>query len=116
MEVDINITEDLIDKLLPSFTLQPLVENAIKHGIGNFLEGGKVRIYSQKNSLGYRITVEDNAGSFLPPKPDHQGLGMDIVNKRLTNYFGNMAELQTHCQKGKFTRMSFLIPNAKIGN
>ncbi|RCS72605.1 sensor histidine kinase [Vibrio casei] len=115
LEVEIDIADELFDKLLPSFTLQPLVENAIKHGIGCLLEGGKVRIYSQHNSLGYRITVEDNAGSFLPPKPDHQGLGMDIVTKRLTNYFGDMAELQTHCQKGKFTRMSFLIPNAKIG-
>lgn len=115
LEVDIDIAEELLDKSLPSFTLQPLVENAIKHGVGNLLEGGRVRIYSQRNSLGYRIAVEDNAGSFITPKAEHQGLGMEIVNKRLTNYFGDVAELTTHCQKGTLTRMSFLIPNNKIG-
>ena len=91
------------------------MENAIKHGVGNLLEGGRVRIYSQRNSLGYRIAVEDNAGSFITPKAEHQGLGIEIVNKRLTNYFGDVAELKTHCQKGTLTRMGFLIPNNKIG-
>ncbi|OEF22572.1 sensor histidine kinase [Vibrio rumoiensis] len=115
LDVEIKIDDELLDKLIPSFTLQPLVENAIKHGVGNLLEGGKVSIYSQQNSLGYRITVEDNAGSFTAPQQDHEGLGMVIVTKRLTNYFGDMAELQTHCHHGQFTRMSFLIPNDKIG-
>ncbi len=115
LEVEIDIEDALLEKSLPSFTLQPLVENAIKHGISNKIEGGKVRILSQQNSLGYRIVVEDNAGSFVPPKPDHEGLGMEIVNKRLTNHFGPLAELQTHCHKDQFTRMSFLIPFEKIG-
>lgn len=116
LEIEIDIDEQLLDKSLPSFTLQPLVENAIKHGISNLLEGGKVRISSQRNSLGYRITVEDNAGCFIAPQQDHQGLGMEIVTKRLTNYFGDMAQLQTHCDKDKLTRMSFLIPYEKIGS
>lgn len=115
LEVEINIDEVLLEKSLPSFTLQPLVENAIKHGISNKLEGGKIRIVSQRNSLGYRILVEDNAGSFIPPQPDHEGLGMEIVDKRLTNHFGPTAALQTHCHKDQFTRMSFLIPYEKIG-
>lgn len=115
LEVNINIDEHLLEKSLPSFTLQPLVENAIKHGISNKIEGGKVRLFSQQNSLGYRIIVEDNAGNFEPPKSDHEGLGMEIVNKRLTHFYGPLAELQTHCHKDHLTRMSFLIPYEKIG-
>ncbi|MEL0637494.1 sensor histidine kinase [Marinomonas sp. TI.3.20] len=113
LDVEINIDDGLLDKLLPSFTLQPLVENAIKHGVANRLEGGKVRIYSEQHSLGYKVVVEDNAGNFSPPAADYEGLGMEIVTKRLINYFGDIAELQIDCRKGEFTRMSFLIPNNK---
>lgn len=113
LDVEINIDDGLLDKLLPSFTLQPLVENAIKHGVANRLEGGKVRIYSEQHSLGYKVVVEDNAGDFSPPAADYEGLGMEIVTKRLINYFGDIAELQIDCRKGEFTRMSFLIPNNK---
>lgn len=41
LDIDIQIEPELQDRLLPSFTLQPLVENAIKHGISHMLEGGK---------------------------------------------------------------------------
>ncbi|MDF5490867.1 histidine kinase, partial [Vibrio parahaemolyticus] len=88
LEVEIDIQPELLDIKLPSFTLQPLVENAIKHGISNMLEGGKVHIYSEAHPQGHLITVEDNAGSFEPPKENHSGLGLEIVDKRLTNQFG----------------------------
>lgn len=110
LEVEIDIHDELLNRMLPSFTLQPLVENAIKHGISTLLEGGRIRIYSQRNALGYDIFVEDNAGRFLPIAADGTGLGMDIVAKRLTHYFGDAAELKTECDEGQWTRMRFLIP------
>lgn len=111
LEVEITIHDELLDKMLPSFTLQPLVENAIKHGISTMLEGGQVRIYSERHVLGYSIVVEDNAGRFVPRSADNQGLGMEIVAKRLIHYFGDRAELQTECEEGAWTRMRFLIPD-----
>ncbi|CAM3120085.1 sensor histidine kinase [Vibrio mytili] len=110
LEVEINIEPELLDIKLPSFTLQPLVENAIKHGISNMLEGGKVKIYSHPTPEGHQITVEDNAGSFEPPKEDHSGLGLEIVDKRLTNQFGRDAALKITSEKHQFTKMSFIIP------
>jgi len=97
LEVEIDIQPELLDIKLPSFTLQPLVENAIKHGISNMLEGGKVHIYSEAHPQGHLITVEDNAGSFEPPKENHSGLGLEIVDKRLTNQFGRDAALKITC-------------------
>ncbi|MBT0064173.1 sensor histidine kinase [Vibrio alginolyticus] len=110
LEVEIDIQPELLDIKLPSFTLQPLVENAIKHGISNMLEGGKVHIYSEAHSQGHLITVEDNAGSFEPPKENHSGLGLEIVDKRLTNQFGRDAALKITCEPHQFTKMSFIIP------
>jgi len=109
--VDIAIDEHLLDCELPSFTLQPLVENAIKHGTSHMLEGGKIRIYSQCNPKGCEIIVEDNAGSYQQPDENHQGLGMQIVSKRLTHYFGVDGALKTQVEKDQLTRMSFIIPN-----
>lgn len=112
LEVDIAIDDALLlERNVPSFTLQPLVENAIKHGTSNLLEGGRVRIYSQVQTGGYKIVVEDNAGSYQAPNEDYDGLGMQIVNKRLTNKFGEQAALKTEVLANQYTRMSFLIPH-----
>ncbi|GAD90182.1 putative two-component histidine kinase [Vibrio halioticoli NBRC 102217] len=111
LEVDIDIAEHLLEQMVPSFTLQPLVENAIKHGVSNLLDGGVVRIYSSEDSKGYKITVEDNAGRYKPDSKDQTGLGMHIAGKRLTNYFGEQYQLEIECDPQNYTRMSFIIPN-----
>ncbi|EPO5777657.1 LytS/YhcK type 5TM receptor domain-containing protein [Vibrio harveyi] len=113
LEVEIDIEPELLDIKLPSFTLQPLVENAIKHGVSNMLEGGKVKIYSQAHPQGALITVEDNAGSYKPPKENHSGLGMEIVDKRLSNQFGRDSALKITSQQHQFTKMSFIIPHSR---
>ncbi len=111
LEVTIDIDESLLERRIPTFTLQPLVENAIKHGISQLLEGGEVRIYSQAVEDGYQIVVEDNAGSYQAPQADHVGLGIQIVDKRLTNKFGRDAALNIDVAPNHYTRMSFLIPS-----
>ncbi|MBF8999191.1 sensor histidine kinase [Vibrio nitrifigilis] len=115
LSVDIDIDASVLDRKLPTFTLQPLVENAVKHGISNLLEGGNIRIYSQPHDEGTRIIVEDNAGSFDDShkelKAAHSGLGIQIVDKRLTNQFGPVAHLQPFVNPGYYTQMSFIIPH-----
>ncbi len=111
LSVDINIDERLLDKVIPSFTLQPLVENAIKHGISQLIEGGTVKVYSQLTADGAAITVEDNAGTYRAPQDDHSGLGLEIVNKRLANQFGRDAALKITSEQNQFTKMTFIIPH-----
>ncbi|UHJ59621.1 sensor histidine kinase [Vibrio furnissii] len=111
LDVEIAIDEALLERNVPSFTLQPLVENAIKHGTSNLLEGGKVRIYSMADTHGHRIVVEDNAGSYQAPREDHDGLGMQIVAKRLTYKFGASSALNIEVEPNQYTRMSFVIPH-----
>lgn len=113
LEIEWDIDPQLFESQLPSFTLQPLVENAIKHGISNMLEGGKVKIYSEAFQGGFRLIVEDNAGTYQKPSQDHVGLGMEIVDKRLTNFFGQDSALKIESQPQQFTRMSFIIPILK---
>lgn len=109
LEVEFDIEPRLLEVKIPSFTLQPLVENAIKHGISNLLEGGCVKIYSQQCKQGYQIVVEDNAGAYVKPESDHSGLGLDIVSKRLTNKLGRDITLKIEVKPQHYTRMSFII-------
>lgn len=111
LRVNIECDDAAMPALLPSFTLQPLVENAVKHGIAQRLEGGSLTVKARctaDNSL--YVQVEDNAGLYTPKKDEHAGLGMDIVDKRLIHQFGQQAGLVVECQAGQFTRMSFTIP------
>ncbi|WP_163391100.1 sensor histidine kinase [Enterovibrio norvegicus] len=110
LSVSVEIDSALLETTLPSFTLQPLVENAIKHGISTLLEGGTVRIYSETIDGNTAITVEDNAGCYQAPDEEHVGLGLDIVSKRLSHQFGRDASLKITSEPNIFTRMTFIIP------
>ncbi|MGF1706409.1 LytS/YhcK type 5TM receptor domain-containing protein [Enterovibrio baiacu] len=110
LSVSVEIDSALLETTLPSFTLQPLVENAIKHGISTLLEGGTVRIYSETINGHTAITVEDNAGCYHAPDEEHVGLGLDIVSKRLSHQFGRDASLKITSEPNTFTRMTFIIP------
>ncbi len=114
LTVNIDIDPDLMDIKLPSFTLQPLIENAIKHGISTMLGAGKVEIYSKKTAKGTFIFVTDNAGTFVTTKEDNKGLGLRIVDKRLINHFNESSSLQISSTANKLTQISFLLPISTI--
>ena len=112
LSVSIDIAPELMDIKLPSFTLQPLIENAIKHGISTMLSAGKLEIYSQITPEGPRIFVTDNAGTFVTSKEENTGLGLKIVDKRLINHFNEHSSLQISTTKNKLTQVSFLLPTS----
>lgn len=111
LNVIIEYDNDTLTTLLPSFTLQPLVENAVKHGIAQRIEGGTLLIKAScTNENKLCVRVEDNAGLFKHKAEKHTGLGMDIVDKRLVHQFGAQSGLVIECNPLQFTRMSFTIP------
>jgi two-component system LytT family sensor kinase len=114
LSVEFDIDPALLCVRLPSFTLQPLVENAIKHGISNLLSNGVVKIYSEAQTDGYRIVVEDNAGCYTTPDLHHDGLGMQIVTKRLSNLYGPTSKLDIVSIRNQSTQMSFVIPKESV--
>ncbi len=79
---DIQATEFL----LPPLTIQPLVENAIKHGIGSLPNGGRVTITTSASDQFYVICVQDNGIGFQPgtlPNDDRSHVGISSVRSRL---------------------------------
>lgn len=94
---------------LPSFTLQPLIENAIKHGVSTLLEQGRIRLYTDEQPASVTIHVEDNAGTWQA-YPAGDGLGMTIVDRRLKSAFGERYGVTIACEPEQWTRVSFTIP------
>lgn len=78
------------DVKIPYLSLQPLVENAIVHGIREKDNGGTVVVYCKKLGRNLRIGVLDNGVGFKPKKSGHMGgsgIGMDNISKRLNRAF-----------------------------
>jgi two-component system LytT family sensor kinase len=88
LQINTQIDMTLLKVKIPTFTLQPLVENSIKHGIGNLLENGRIDIRIFRNNGYIQIEVEDNGGSYDETK-DEPGIGIQIVDKRIKNLAGN---------------------------
>lgn len=113
LTVKLDLADPLPNCELPSFSLQPLVENAVHHGIGAKAEGGEVRISAREVDSQVEISVEDD-GPGIPESAlsklnagstSSANIGMANVKQRLETHFG---------QDSKFavqgSRVSFRVP------
>jgi len=108
LQLEMDIDSELLALNLPVFTLQPIVENAIKHGISNMLGQGVIRLSVGRESGLVRISVEDNAGNFA--QSSRKGVGMSIVEKRIKNLCGEEHGLEIYCIPQVKTIISITVP------
>lgn len=109
LTVQNDIPAHLATLQLPSFTLQPLIENAIKHGISTLLDKGCLHLYTAETQETVTIHVEDNAGAWQP-RPAGDGLGMTIVDRRLKSAFGERYGVTVSSEPEQWTRVSVTLP------
>jgi two-component system LytT family sensor kinase len=107
LKVLFQVDDLLLNQKLPAFSLQPIVENAIKHGISQTINGGTVTISGQRKNDGWQLVVADDAGLFdAPAAPDKDessnGLGMNLVEKYGESYGANV-ESMVGCGPFKMT-------------
>lgn len=101
--------------LVPPLILQPLVENAVGHGIGQLLEGGSVEIEVQCRRDRLRITVENDCEAQRSSKRG-EGIGLENVRQRLEARYGDRAELKIEApwSKARPSGESRAIPGAAV--
>ncbi len=97
------------DFLLPPLTVEPLVENALIHGIGALESDGVIIISSQKAEDGYRVCVEDNGVGFDVEKTV-TGIGLENIKTRLALQCGGRLEISS---RPGCTRAEVFIPAQK---
>jgi len=94
--------------LLPPLLLQPLVENAVKHGIASLPEGGDVRLSVQRQNGRLAILVENSWDREAPPRRSG-GLGLKNVQMRLEARYGKDASLRVNTE-GELFQVSLSLP------
>jgi two-component system LytT family sensor kinase len=114
LKIDKQIDPATLDLIVPSMMLQPLVENSIKHGLGQKLGEGRITIRSQRARDHAVIDVIDN-GIGIPPvdggRVKGTGIGLRNVNERLRVIYGANYQLQLDSVPGEGTRARIVIPD-----
>jgi two-component system LytT family sensor kinase len=88
--VSVQVDDDLLDAIVPSFLLQPLVENAIRHGVAPRLSGGRVEVTATREGSLLKLRVRDNGVGLTPNWHfrNNAGVGLGNVASRLEHLYG----------------------------
>ena len=87
LRVDFDVDEGVMDALVPHLVLQPVVENAIRHGIGVAASSLSIDIQARADGDTLRIEVRDN-GEGLSEPPAREGIGLGNTRERLRSLYG----------------------------
>ncbi len=119
LKLEEKVEPGVLEYLVPPLLLQPLVENAVRHGISNLTEGGWIRIEIGRGSAERRrlsslsIKIENN---FDPETPSRKGasIGLKNVRQRLDTAYGDRARFDVRTQGDRFV-VSLELPAEKSG-
>jgi len=98
------------DCLVPPLLLQPLVENAVVHGIDQLVDGGTIRIAASRDAAALTITLENPCDPDRPRRP-RGGLGLDLLRQRVVAQFGAEGDVRVDERPERF-RVEVRIPCA----
>lgn len=126
LEYEIDVPENLHDYLIPKITLQPLVENALYHGIKNKRGKGKISITGEMQELFFVLTVSDNGigmteerlneiktGLITRNIEDSKIYGLYNVNERILLKFGEEYGINVESTYGEGTTITVKLPLAQ---
>jgi len=101
----LTMSEDIADEckpmLIPPLLLQPLVENAVTHGIANLPEGGSIRLAARSQDGRLSILVENTFDAESTPA-HRNGMGLENVRRRLESRYAKDAQMRISATDGQF--------------
>lgn len=120
LEIIYDLEGDLQDEI-PPLIIQPIVENAVKHGINKSINGGSVKISVKSQSDLLEVLIQDDGIGMTTDKVNEIlqfgedcGIGFVNVHKRLKTFYGDRASLMVKSGVGKGTAVSISIPKERI--
>lgn len=125
LQVVVDLAPAVLRQRIPPFTLQPLVENALKYGLLPRAGGGTVRVEGRLSEGTVRLTVSDDGEGMDPEvaaavlagraaSRQGSGIGLSNVNERLKGHFGPGAALQIRSRPGAGTAVSLCLPAEEV--
>jgi two-component system LytT family sensor kinase len=113
LQIHKQIDEHTLDAFVPSMLLQPIVENALKHGLAGKIGGGELTINTAIQDARLVISIEDN-GVGIPKERMAQvfgeGIGISNVHERLRVLYGADFRMDISSREGEGTRIRIEIP------
>ncbi|KEI44345.1 GAF domain-containing sensor histidine kinase [Saccharopolyspora rectivirgula] len=124
LKVQLRIAPEVLPVVVPFLALQPLVENAVRHGLANKPGGGTVTVVAEDNGNEAVISVDDDGIGMDPDRLDaeladahltgaHVGLGN--INNRMRATFGNDYALVVETEKGAGMKVTMRVPKFAPG-
>ena len=110
LKFDIHVPPDLLVAQVPTFILQILLENAIKHGIARRAQGGNVRILASRNNGTLTLSVYNDGPPILSGETIPSGIGLTNMRTRLQGLYGDAFDLHLRNQHPHGVEVSVSLP------
>jgi two-component system, LytTR family, sensor kinase len=123
VDVTLRVAPEVLSVTVPSLILQPLVENAVKHGLERKGAPGRVSILMEDADTEARIVIEDDGVGMDPRRlrrvlaghSGEDGIGLRNVDERLRAFFGDDFGLVFETNPGAGTKVTVRVPKFKAG-
>ncbi len=121
LQVEVEVDPALLETPLPALSLQPLVENAVHHGIEAGTGVGHVEVVVRPRAADVEVRVHDDGGGIDPERArlalagDGEGIGLANVQARLRATFGEEYGLSFEPADGAGTTVVMTLPNGTAG-
>jgi signal transduction histidine kinase len=109
LSVDFLVAPEALLARVPNLLLQPLVENAVRHGVGARREGGRVEIRAARENGMLELAVTDD-GAGLPEEGPHERIGLSNTRARLEQLYGARHRFELRNRPGGGLEASIAIP------
>jgi hypothetical protein len=110
LRVDMNLDPNALDGLVPCFLLQPIVENAIRHGIANRERDGCIEASARKVGASIQLQVRDNGPGLNGKSHSGFGVGLGNIKERLVHFYRDNYELRAFQPESGGFQVSITIP------
>jgi two-component system, LytTR family, sensor kinase len=110
LHVQWQIDDELRDALVPEFVLQPLVENALRHGIAKRSDSGMLEISARRDGNSLVLTVSDDGAGLPESLEPRMGVGLTNVRERLRTLYGDAAQLDIAPRAGGGVVATVVLP------
>ena len=116
LQVDFEVEKETLDAKVPNLILQPLVENAIKHGIAPLATAGKILIETRRRNGFVELSVSDNGAGLNDSVNESNGIGLKNTRERLEKLYGTEQQFEITSKAGEGLRVKIRIPFHTGGN
>ena len=121
LTVRVQVDPDVLQTVVPVLSLQPLVENAVKHGVEALAGQRTIEIVGIDHDLDVELRVCDNGPGMHPEQAAsalsgaHGGIGLSNVNRRLRSTFGESYGLEIESEPARGTTVAMVVPKFRVG-